>query len=113
MTIIKLFKKGDIFVGFECSGHTGYNEFGEDILCATISGITQAITLGISKVCGAQINLVKKDSKGYLKVELHKSLDNDVVNKTQVLFQTLKLSIEDLLEMYSDYILMEVIENVY
>ena len=113
MTAIKLFKKDDIFVGFEISGHTGYAESGEDILCATISGISQSIALGLSKVCNAKINIKKNDNSGYLKVELLNNNDAQCIEKAQILFGTLQLSIEDLLEGYSDYISMEVIENVY
>ena len=37
MTDIKLFQKDNIFVGFECSGHTGYDDYGKDIVCAAVS----------------------------------------------------------------------------
>ncbi|MGN0960672.1 MAG: ribosomal-processing cysteine protease Prp [Christensenellales bacterium] len=112
MTKIKLFKKDEYFVGFECSGHTGYDESGKDILCATISGITQSVTLGLREVCGIKIKL-NRNSGGYLKVELPSNLDIELVEKSQVLFETLKVSIEDLITGYSKYISMEVIENVY
>ena len=47
MTKIKFFKNKDIYTGFECSGHTGYEEFGKDVLCAAISSLTQGCALGI------------------------------------------------------------------
>ena len=51
MTDIKFFKNKGVFVGFECSGHTGFDAYGKDVLCATISGITQSIALGLKQVC--------------------------------------------------------------
>ena len=113
MTDIKLFKKDNVFVGFECSGHTGYAEFGKDILCATISGITQSVVLGLKEVCKINVNLSKKDRSGYIKVVIPKNLNDDKVKSAQILFETLKASIEDLVGGYSDYISMEVIEYVY
>ena len=114
MTKIKLFKSNGYYTGFECSGHTGYNKNGEDILCATISGITQAIVLGLKEACCVEINIERNDSSGYLKVELiEQILDSASITKTQVLFETLKCAIEDLVEGYSKYISMEVIGNVY
>lgn len=114
MTDIKLFRNNGYYTGFECSGHTGYGEEGTDILCATISGITQSIALGLKDVCGVDIQITRKDSSGYFKVELSEQyLDNEKIIKTQVLFETFKLSIEDLCEGYSNYISMEVIGNVY
>ena len=114
MTNIKLFKSNGYYTGFECSGHTGYNKNGEDILCATISGITQAIALGLKEVCGVNVKITRRDKSGYLKVELSEQiLDTEKIIKTQVLFETFKVSLEDLISGYSEYISMEVIGNVY
>ena len=113
MTDIKFFKKNNIFSGFECSGHTGYDRYGKDILCASISSITQSIALGLREVCDIDIKITRRDSDGYIKVELPEEISNDKLDKSQVLLLTLYESIEDLVSGYSKYIKMEVIENVY
>jgi uncharacterized protein YsxB (DUF464 family) len=113
MTDIKLFKKDNIFVGFECSGHTGYADYGKDILCATISGITQSVALGLKDVCNIDVNIKRIDKSGYIKVVIPDNLQDDKLNGAQILFETLKIAIEDLVSGYSDYISMEVIEYVY
>lgn len=113
MTDIKLYKKDGYFVGFECSGHTGYEEYGKDILCATISGISQTVALGLKDVCKIKIKIRRDDCKGYLKVELPSGLEEVKLKGAQILFETLKLSIQDLQKGYSQYISMEVIGNVY
>lgn len=113
MTNIKLFKSNGYYVAFECSGHTGYGEEGEDILCATISGISQSVALGLKDVCRVNIKITRKDSSGYFKVELPNNLSSEKLDETQVLLETLRVSIEDLIKGYSKYISMEVIENVY
>ena len=110
MTKIKFFKNENNFVGFECLGHTGYEEYGKDVLCATISGITQSIVLGLKNVLELDIKLVRTDKKGHLKVELPKDINNDKMQKSQVLLNTLYESIKDLCIGYSSYISMEVIE---
>ena len=113
MTKIKFYKSKDKFVGFEISGHTGYNQYGKDVLCATISGITQSTTLGIRDVCKINANISRDDDSGYLKVELPNNLDKQTFDKVQVLLETLYVSINDLCLGYSKYISMEVIGNVY
>jgi uncharacterized protein YsxB (DUF464 family) len=113
MTKFKFFKNDNNFVGFECSGHTGYGEFGEDVLCATISGITQSVVLGLTKVLDLKIGLKRNDKKGHLKVELPNDINFDKMQSAQVLIGTLYESIKDLIIGYSSYISMEVIENVY
>ena len=110
MTKIKLFKSNGYYVAFECSGHTGYGEEGEDILCATISGITQSVVLGLTKVLNIKIGLKRNDKKGHLKVELPKDIDSTQMREAQVLIGTLYESISDLIIGYSGYISMEVIE---
>ena len=113
MTKIKFFKERDVFVGFEVTGHTGYADFGEDVLCSAISSLTQGIVLGITKVCEINANVVKDDDRGYLKVELPNRLDQNKQDNVQVLLKTLFVSLEDLVSGYSNYISMEVIGNVY
>lgn len=113
MTKIKFFKSNNLFVGFECSGHTGYDDYGKDILCATISGITQSTVLGLKKICNINVKVDKDENVGYLKVELPKNLNSNMYDKSEVLLKTLYESIKDLKEGYSKYISMEVIENVY
>jgi len=113
MTKIKFFKTRDYFTGYECRGHTGYAEFGKDILCAALSGMTQSCMLGLTKVLGINIDLKKEDDDGYLKIELPKNLEESKFLNAQVLLNTLYVSIEDLIDGYSKYISMEVIENDY
>ena len=113
MTKIKFLKLNNNFVGFECSGHTGFEEYGRDILCATISGITQSIVLGLINVCKIDVKLIKDENVGYLKVELPDNLNQNKLKQSQILFETLFESVKDLVSGYSSYISMEVIENVY
>ena len=115
MTDIKFFinKNDKNFVGFECSGHSGYGESGKDVLCATLSGITQSIVLGLKNVCGIKIKFKRKEKDGYIKVELPKDIDSSSLKDAQILFGTLYEAVRDLSSGYSKYISMEVIENVY
>jgi len=57
--------------------------------------------------------LKKEDDDGYLKIELPKNLEESKFLNAQVLLNTLYVSIEDLIDGYSKYISMEVIENDY
>ncbi len=47
MTVLKVFRNGKLFTGFECVGHSGYAEAGSDIVCAAIStGVQYCINCG-------------------------------------------------------------------
>ena len=41
MTVLRVYRKGTLFTGFECEGHSGYSEEGSDIVCAAISTAVQ------------------------------------------------------------------------
>ena len=43
MTKILFFRRDGIFYGFEETGHTGYGESGDDVLCAALSAMTMLI----------------------------------------------------------------------
>lgn len=41
MTILRIYRKGTLYTGFECKGHSGYAEAGSDIVCAAVSTAVQ------------------------------------------------------------------------
>ena len=41
MTVLRIYRKGSDYIGFECSGHSGYGEAGSDIVCAAVSTAVQ------------------------------------------------------------------------
>ncbi len=41
MTILRVYRQGKFYTGFECTGHSGYSEAGSDIVCAAISTAVQ------------------------------------------------------------------------
>lgn len=70
MTQIKIFRQNKSIIGFECSGHTGYDVEGSDIVCAAISTLTLTCILGLEKVQKQNVDVRRDDKKGYLKVVL-------------------------------------------
>ena len=53
MTKITFLKRGGIFWGFRETGHTGFGEEGDDILCSALSAMTMLImnTLEVAYEC--------------------------------------------------------------
>ena len=50
MVNVTVFTEQGIPVGFELTGHADQGAYGEDIVCAGISAITQTALLGITDV---------------------------------------------------------------
>jgi uncharacterized protein YsxB (DUF464 family) len=92
MLKIKILRKainscGLDLVGFEVQGHAGAGEYGCDIVCAGVSGIAQAVVLGLQDIWGEQIR-VKKE-KGLLSVRLDPAVAVD--ERTAALLRTFEL----------------------
>ncbi len=57
MTKLVVFKKGEHFAGFECLGHSGYAQQGEDIVCAAVSTAVQFCAGYLVKYFGEKVSL--------------------------------------------------------
>lgn len=112
MTDIKVFKNNNVITCVECSGHTGFAEYGEDIVCAALSSIVQTAGLGLLYVATTNATIVQKDEEGYFKMSLPNNLDKETLNNSQIILQTMMCGILELRNEYSDFINLEVIENV-
>jgi uncharacterized protein YsxB (DUF464 family) len=53
----------DRFAGFDAFGHTDFDEYGQDIVCAAVSAILQAARLGLEHYAGGEIEAVQRPGK--------------------------------------------------
>jgi hypothetical protein len=108
MTKIVFHKRGEDFVRIESEGHTGYAGNGEDIVCAAISALTQGAALGVLKVVGVKADYRVDEEKGSLYLDLPRDLGERERHDSNVILETLYMSVTDLAKGYSEYIQVEV-----
>lgn len=108
MTTISFFKKNNSIIGFECIGHSDYSSHGKDILCASISTITQTAILGFQKVLKLRGELVRDEKLGYLKYVLPNNLTDGELINAKLLFDTMIVALQDLESEFSKYLKVEV-----
>ncbi|MCR5721935.1 MAG: ribosomal-processing cysteine protease Prp [Lachnospiraceae bacterium] len=89
----------DKLTGFECKGHAGYAEAGEDIVCAAISILTINFVNSVELLTDSFPEVVEDSDKGYLKVTI-KEYDKDDV---QLLFNSLSLGLDNIREEYPKF----------
>ncbi len=65
MTKITFLRRNGVFWGFHETGHTGFGEEGDDILCAALSAMTMLIlnTLEIAYECPVDYNIDDKSAE--------------------------------------------------
>ncbi len=106
MTRCEFFTEGDRITGFSVSGHSGYAEQGQDIVCAAISAIVTMAEATINDVCGAKAKVRVKQEDARITLTLPTSCDEE--ESVQAVLAGMLLTLAGLRDDYPDYI--EVLE---
>ena len=106
MTRCEFFTEGERITGFSVSGHSGYAESGQDIVCAAISAVVSMAEATINDVCGAKAKVRVKDEQARISLTLPASCDEE--ESVQVVLAGMMLTLCSLRDDYPDYI--EVLE---
>ena len=106
MTRCEFFTEDDRITGFSVSGHSGYAEAGQDIVCAAISAVVTMAEATINDVCGAKAKVRVKDDDARITLTLPSSCDEE--ETVQAVLSGMMLTLISLREDYPDYI--EVLE---
>lgn len=113
MTKIKIKKQNGLIYFLELDGHTGYGVDGEDIVCAGVSCIAQTAVLGIFNVAMINAEFKRDEERGFLQLIIPFDISESQRDKCNTIMQTAILGLADLQEGFSDFITMEVIDDVY
>lgn len=111
MIIAKFIKNSkDLIYSFEITGHAGYAEAGEDIVCAAVSVLAIETVNSIDKMADHQMFVEEADNDGgYLFAQIKPNLSENQAQVTQILLKHLYLSLQDVATTYPDYVTIETI----
>lgn len=103
MIIIEIFRdqKSQI-TKFIVKGHANADEFGKDIVCASISVLSQTSVLALYELLKIEISY--EIDNGWLFCELPKKLDTDIREKANLVLDTMLIGIRATKEIYQDFI---------
>ena len=95
MTQVKLYrdKRGNIAKGV-VSGHTGFDDIGRDIVCASVSSVLFMALNGIENVLGTKFAYTAED--GYVEFILADDLDDNKRKEINILLDSMYLFLKDL-----------------
>ena len=96
-------REGDL-VGFEASGHAGYDVYGRDIVCAAVSGILLTTLGGIDEVVGVHPKVKRNDESGYLQVQLPLQLEEAAKHDACLLIRSAENGLRSISEQYPDFV---------
>ena len=106
MTRCEFFTEDDRITGFSISGHSGYAEAGQDIICAAISAVVTMAEATINDVCGAKAKVRVKEEDARVTLTLPASCDEE--ESVQAVLAGMMLTLCSLRDDYPDFI--EVLE---
>ena len=106
MTRCEFFTENDRITGFSVSGHSGYAEAGQDIVCAAISAVVTMAEATINEVCGAKAKVRVKEEDARVTLTLPASCDEE--ETVQAVLAGMMLTLCSMRDDYPDYI--EVLE---
>ncbi|AET70460.1 putative ribosomal protein [Desulfosporosinus orientis DSM 765] len=90
---------------FEMSGHAGFAEEGQDIVCAGVSALSISAVNGLEHFLPVAPKVEERD--GYIACQLGELLEQDL-EKAQWILQTMLLGIEQIQKAYGqNYILID------
>ena len=102
MITIQLVKTGSTIAGFQISGHAGYAEHGQDIVCAAASFLAITVVNSLELQLGKEGTVKSED--GYLYYRLPQGLTGKQQETAQVILKTLATGFQNLKEEYPKYI---------
>ncbi|MCX7828290.1 MAG: ribosomal-processing cysteine protease Prp [Thermanaerothrix sp.] len=108
MTRVTFFFDSGLAVGFEAVGHSGAASRGEDVVCAAVSTLLQALELGITQVVGVRDLDFEVDPDKPLRRMIWGRLEGD---GWRVLVETVRLSLKSLASSYPKHIVVSEVER--
>ncbi len=97
MIKVSFLKKGESFIGFELSGHSGYGEEGSDIVCSAVSSVAYMVANTVTEVIGDKASITLDD--GYMKF-----IPEKVSDGVQILLRGMALHLNALAQQYDKYL---------
>lgn len=104
MTTVTLLRAKELFCGFECAGHSGYAEAGNDIVCAAVSALTLTCVNALESVANIQVKVKRRPKNAYLQVLFPENLNLEQYHDSQVLIKCLQQGIGDLAKQYPKHV---------
>lgn len=117
MTKITFYKWDNAFYGFKETGHTGYGESGDDVLCAALSAMTMLIINTVEISYASEVDYTIDEKSADITLIAHGALKeySTEENKRYAisgLIQAYYYQLNDMLEDYYDFLDVEVVEEL-
>ena len=97
MTHVSIIKtRNGEYKGFNCIGHSGYADAGEDIVCAAISVLAINTINSLDQLAGEKFKLVTNEEEGLIDCRFEKNINE----KSRLLLDSMVLGLGEIKKQY-------------
>ena len=97
MTHVSIIKtRNGEYKGFNCIGHSGYADAGEDIVCAAISVLVINTLNSLEQLAGERFKLVTNEEEGLIDCRFEKNINE----KSVLLLDSMVLGLQEIKKQY-------------
>ncbi|MNI35971.1 hypothetical protein D3C73_900090 [compost metagenome] len=103
MIIVSILRRSNNTIsGFEVSGHAGYADPGEDIVCAGVSAVTVGTVNSVEALTGVVMDSEMKH--GFLNASLPSHIEPKAADQAQLLLASMVVMLTSIEGSYGEYI---------
>ena len=106
MTRVAFLRHSGKPAGFDVSGHSGYADAGEDIICAAISTAVMLTECQLNDVLGVGAEVTVREKSARIRLELPKDSTEEIYEKCAPALQAFEMVMREQAANYSHYILI-------
>ena len=110
MINVLVIKQNQTIKTIEATGHSGYSEAGQDIVCSAISTLLETLANGLTEVVKAEVEVKVDENIPHLSVTL-KETDKEKCKHAQVLMSSTLLGIKGVAQEFSKFIKIKEKQN--
>ena len=110
MINVLVIKEKQTIKTIEATGHSGYAEEGQDIVCSAVSTVMETLANGLTEVVKAKVDIIVDESVPHLSVTL-KETDKEKCKYAQILMQSTLLGIKGVAQEFSKFIKIKEKQN--
>ena len=112
MIVIKVERQEGAVQAFEISGHAGFAEYGSDIVCSAVSGISFGMINAVERLLGIHLE-PDMQNDGWLRCNIPRLADQTQDDKLQLLIEAMLVSLTSVAESYHDHVcIMDNCDNI-
>ncbi|PAV27612.1 hypothetical protein CIL05_21040 [Virgibacillus profundi] len=107
MIHVTVFRANNQIKAFELSGHAESGPYGYDLVCAGVSAVSIGTVNAVMELCEANLKIKQGDEGGYLHVSLPDSINREMMDKVQLLFEGMLISLKSIENEYNQFITIQ------